>query len=171
LHIVLFYFRQPATFNLELPHSIMKVGKKIFKKLNEHQKQAILKAFTTNDYLLIKGFPGTGKTETLVAIIELFVKLNKSVLVTAHTNNAVDNILLKLLERKVDFVRFGSSAKVNPALVHMLDDNITENCNSPESLHNIYCSKVSIIFYNCLYKNIIIIFSIAYLYKILYLLI
>ncbi|XP_011497462.1 PREDICTED: DNA replication ATP-dependent helicase/nuclease DNA2 [Ceratosolen solmsi marchali] len=133
--------RQPATFNSETSDLIMKVGKDIFKKLNEDQKQAILKTLAANDYLLIKGFPGTGKTETIVAIIELFVRLNKSVLVTAHTNNAVDNILLKLLERKIDFVRFGSSNKINPALIHMLDDNITENCNSPEDLHNVYCSK------------------------------
>ena len=139
----LFNFRRPAAFTTDLPSSVMEIGEEIFSKLNENQKQAILKTLAADDYLLIKGFPGTGKTQTLVAMIELFIKLDKSVLVTAHTNTAVDNILLKLLERKIDFIRLGSSAKTHPELIHMLDDNVTAHCDSPEMLHTVYCSKVS----------------------------
>ncbi|OXU27176.1 hypothetical protein TSAR_005441 [Trichomalopsis sarcophagae] len=133
--------RKPATFQTELPPSIMEVGEDIFKKINEHQKQAILQALRTDNYLLIKGFPGTGKTQTLVALIELLLKLDKSVLITAHTNTAVDNILLKLIERKIDFIRFGNSTKAHPNIAPMLEANVTEHCDSPESLHTVYCSK------------------------------
>lgn len=120
----------------------MKCGAEIFSRLNEYQKQAILKVFTCSDYVLIKGMPGTGKTQTLVALIELLVKLNLSVLITAHTNTAVDNILVKLLDRNVDFVRFGSSSRIHSAVSHKSDDCVTANCDSPESLHAVYCSKV-----------------------------
>lgn len=102
-----------------------------------------MKTLAADSYLLIKGFPGTGKTQTLVAMIELFVKLDKSVLVTAHTNTALDNILLKLLDRKVDFIRLGSSSRAHPALSGMVDDVVTADCQSPEALHTLYSSKVS----------------------------
>lgn len=132
----------------------METGEEIFSKLNENQKQAILKTFSADDYILIKGFPGTGKTQTLVALIELLVKLDKSVLVTANTNTAVDNILLKLLERKVDFIRFGSSARTHSGILHMLDENVTAHCESPESLHTVYCSKVSVIYIQTFVKHV-----------------
>lgn len=87
-------------------------------------------------------------------MIELLTKLDKSVLITAHTNTAVDNILLKLLERKVDFARFGFSTITHPGLHSMLEKNLITYCDSPESLHTFYCSKLSILFFR---KNIILI--------------
>jgi DNA replication ATP-dependent helicase Dna2 len=41
--------------------------------------------------------PGTGKTTAIAALVGVLVKANKSVLLTAFTNSAVDNILLKLV--------------------------------------------------------------------------
>ncbi|XP_058791831.1 DNA replication ATP-dependent helicase/nuclease DNA2-like [Phymastichus coffea] len=133
--------KQPATFTSELPPSTGKIAGEIIGKLNKDQRKSVLKTLTTDNYILIKGFPGTGKTQTLVAMIELFVKLDKSVLVTAHTNIALDNILLKLLDRKVDFIRLGSSIRAHPALVKMVDDVLTADCQSPEALHTLYSSK------------------------------
>jgi DNA replication ATP-dependent helicase Dna2 len=49
-----------------------------------------------HDYLLIKGYPGTGKTTTIAALIAILVKLEKKILFTSFTNSAVDNLLLKL---------------------------------------------------------------------------
>lgn len=48
------------------------------------------------DYLLIKGYPGTGKTSTIVALVEALRIQGFSVIVTSYTNSAVDNVLLKL---------------------------------------------------------------------------
>lgn len=48
------------------------------------------------DYLLIKGYPGTGKTSTIVTLVETLRAQGLSVLVTSYTHSAVDNILLKL---------------------------------------------------------------------------
>lgn len=141
------FIREPATFGSELPPNVMKVGNEILEKLNENQRQAIIRTLTADSYVLIKGYPGTGKTQTLVAMIELLVKLDQSVLVTAHTNTALDNILVKLLERKIDFIRFGSAAKTQSALFEKLEENVTQHCDSPESLHTVYCSKVRNFFF------------------------
>lgn len=108
--------------------------------LNENQQRVVLKAMTANDYILIKGMPGTGKTQTLVALIELLHETGCSVLITAHTNSAVDNILLKLLDKGIDFLRLGSSSQ--PSLKHKTEGYATANCHSPDSLEAVYSSKV-----------------------------
>jgi DNA replication ATP-dependent helicase Dna2 len=60
--------------------------------------------------------PGTGKTTTIAFIIRLLVEEKKTVLLTSYTHTAVDNVLLKLLEIKVDFLRLGRDQQVHPAL-------------------------------------------------------
>ena len=72
-------------------------NKAIFKKLNESQRTAIIKTLMAHNYLLIKGYPGTGKTTTIAALIAILVNLGKRVLFTSFTNSAVDNLLLKIL--------------------------------------------------------------------------
>jgi DNA replication ATP-dependent helicase Dna2 len=79
---------------------------------------------------LAKGFPGTGKTSTIVFIARLMMALGKRVLITSYTHAAVDNILLKLVELhasekcsstiNTDLVRVGSKSAIHPALHRML---------------------------------------------------
>ena len=52
----------------------------------------------TNDYLLIKGYPGTGKTTTIASIIASLINMDKKILFTSFTNSAVDNLLIKIVE-------------------------------------------------------------------------
>jgi superfamily I DNA and/or RNA helicase len=61
--------------------------------LNTYQERAAVSALCADDVFCIHGPPGTGKTRTLVAIIEQTVKSNETVLVCAHSNQAVDNIV------------------------------------------------------------------------------
>ncbi|XP_031846544.2 DNA replication helicase/nuclease 2 isoform X2 [Nomia melanderi] len=131
--------KKPATFVKELPHSITVKSAPLLKGLNENQQRAVLKAMTANDYILIKGMPGTGKTQTLVALIQLLHATGHSVLITAHTNSAVDNILLRLLNKGIDFLRLGSS--IYSSLKHASETYATANCDSPESLEKVYSSK------------------------------
>jgi len=56
--------------------------------------------------------PGTGKTTTITALIEILIKNNKKVLISSYTNTAVDNILLKLQDKNIDFFRVGNIDKV-----------------------------------------------------------
>lgn len=62
--------------------------------LNAYQQQAVRNARRTDTVACIHGPPGTGKTRTLTAFIRQAVADGKSVLVTAHSNQAVDNLLV-----------------------------------------------------------------------------
>ncbi|CAK7270446.1 DNA replication endonuclease-helicase Dna2 [Sporothrix epigloea] len=82
--------------------------------LNVDQKQAIAKVMSAEDYALVLGMPGTGKTTTIAHIIRALVGQNKSVLLTSYTHTAVDNILLKLRTSNTPILRLGVPAKVHP---------------------------------------------------------
>jgi hypothetical protein len=62
-------------------------------KLNKYQREAVYWADATDDLVCIHGPPGTGKTRTLTAYIDYAVSEGNRVLVTAHSNQAVDNLL------------------------------------------------------------------------------
>lgn len=62
--------------------------------LNEYQRLAVLWAESARDLVCLHGPPGTGKTRTLTAYVERAVSRGQSVLVTAHSNQAVDNLLV-----------------------------------------------------------------------------
>ncbi|KAL4729282.1 DNA replication endonuclease-helicase Dna2 [Fusarium chlamydosporum] len=82
--------------------------------LNVDQQRAIEKVMSAQDYALVLGMPGTGKTTTIAHIIRALASQGKSVLLTSHTHTAVDNILLKLKEDKIPILRLGAPAKVHP---------------------------------------------------------
>ena len=76
--------------------------------LNEEQRRAVEKVVTCSDYALVLGLPGAGKSETLVCCILVLALLEKRVLITSHTHNAVDNILKRLPSKGCeDFIRIG----------------------------------------------------------------
>ena len=60
--------------------------------------------------------PGTGKTSTIVQAIKGLTAQGKSVLLTSYTNSAVDNVLLKLLQEGMQFLRLGRRESVHPLL-------------------------------------------------------
>jgi DNA replication ATP-dependent helicase Dna2 len=81
-------------------------------ELNAGQTNAILKVGTCEDYALILGMPGTGKTHLVAKTIKILIETGKTILMTSYTHSAVDNVLLKLLDMGVDFVRLGTLDKV-----------------------------------------------------------
>ncbi|KAH0425895.1 hypothetical protein CcaCcLH18_10682 [Colletotrichum camelliae] len=82
--------------------------------LNVDQRRAIEKVMSAQDYALVLGMPGTGKTTTIAHIIRALTSQGKSVLLTSYTHTAVDNILLKLKDDKTPVLRLGAPAKVHP---------------------------------------------------------
>ncbi|OVF07897.1 putative bifunctional ATP-dependent DNA helicase/ssDNA endodeoxyribonuclease [Clavispora lusitaniae] len=81
---------------------------------NSDQIRAFNKVFQTKDYCLILGMPGTGKTTVIAHLIRMLVEEKKSVLLSSYTNSAVDNILLKVKEFGIDFIRIGNTSRVHP---------------------------------------------------------
>lgn len=63
-------------------------------ELNDYQHLGTIWADGAEDIICIHGPPGTGKTRTLTAYIANAVRQGQSVLVTAHSNQAVDNLIV-----------------------------------------------------------------------------
>ena len=109
-------------------------------RFNENQQRAILKSLATDSFLLVKGMPGTGnkrdnavevwwniwliylnlcfsgKTETIVGLLQLLVQRGKTVLLVAYTSSAVDNIMLKYKAFSTNFIRMGKEFYVRDEL-------------------------------------------------------
>lgn len=83
---------------------------------NADQLSAIRRVLGAEDYALILGMPGTGKTTTISAIIQILVSQGKSVLLASYTHSAVDNILLKVKHKGFDLLRLGNPSKVDSEL-------------------------------------------------------
>jgi hypothetical protein len=64
--------------------------------LDPGQLAAFQRALTVPDQLLILGPPGTGKTRTISEIATACAARRQRVLITSHTNRAVDNVLERL---------------------------------------------------------------------------
>jgi DNA replication ATP-dependent helicase Dna2 len=56
----------------------------------------VKKVLSAEDYAIILGMPGTGKTATVCHMVGAARAAGLSVLLTAYTNSAVDNMLLRL---------------------------------------------------------------------------
>ncbi|USW46949.1 Putative PD-(D/E)XK endonuclease-like domain superfamily, DNA replication factor Dna2 [Septoria linicola] len=85
-------------------------------QMNDDQRSAVSRVLAANDYALILGMPGTGKTTTIAHIIRALLAEQKSILLTSFTHTAVDNILLKIkdIAPTGSILRLGVPAKINP---------------------------------------------------------
>lgn len=83
----------------------------------ESQELAICKALQFSGdqgFFLIHGPPGTGKTTVITEIVRQLVSKDKKVLITSHTNVAVDNVLENLFPYfATKMARLGSKIKVS----------------------------------------------------------
>ncbi len=90
------------------PHYNQKIVSSISKKLNEDQKNSVINSIKAEDFHLIIGPPGTGKTYVIEELIRQFIKRNQKLLITAWTNLAVDNIIKRLSKKETrNIVRIG----------------------------------------------------------------
>jgi DNA replication ATP-dependent helicase Dna2 len=81
---------------------------------NPEQNRAVERAMQTQDYLLIHGPPGTGKTSVIAEIVKRLCQQGQRVLLAAFTNQAVDNMLKRLdKEGFHDYVRLGHDRSVD----------------------------------------------------------
>ena len=64
--------------------------------LNLEQQSAVLMSILANNYHMILGTPGSGKTTAIVVLLRILAKMKRRVLLVSFTNAALDNVLTKL---------------------------------------------------------------------------
>ena len=91
-----------------------------------HYDEMLLKARQAQDYFLLQGPPGTGKTSMALrflveeALTSSISHLPSSILLTAYTNRAVDEICGMLEDAGIDYLRIGNEASCDPRFAHRL---------------------------------------------------
>lgn len=111
--------------------------------LNDKQTKIVTAAISSSNYYLIQGPPGTGKTSyVLRAILEHYYNnTNESILLTAYTNRAVDQICSVLKERtNIEFIRLGSRESSEHG--DILLSNLSNELNSRELKHKFDTTRV-----------------------------
>ena len=96
--------------------------------LNQSQLRAIAMMLSER-VSLVQGPPGTGKTRVIVETIKMLKshwKIPHPVLVCAHTNVAVDNLLAGLRGHGIKAIRTGSSDRVRDDLKEYTFDHLVE---------------------------------------------
>ncbi|NLV06547.1 AAA family ATPase [Haloarcula rubripromontorii] len=80
---------------------------------NDAQNEAVQLAVGAEDFALVHGPPGTGKTYTLARMVRALVERGDRVLLSAFTNRAVDNLIEALEDQGyTDIVRVGTESGV-----------------------------------------------------------
>lgn len=95
---------------------------------NQYQHKAVESSI--NDLLsIIWGPPGTGKTQTIAKAIESHLNLGRKVLLLSHSNNAVDQALLKVASQmKMTYYKEGQLVRLGTPKPEMSDKYEKEDC-------------------------------------------
>ena len=114
--------------------------------INTEQKRAIEICLKMNHFCLIQGFPGSGKSKVICVLLEAFLRMGKTILLTAHTHSAVDNVLSRLLKRlkeseKKSIVRLGSDQKMDLSVRQFAEKNLFDGITRNIELIKLYKSK------------------------------
>ncbi len=99
---------------------------------NDFQR-VTLKAQASQDYFLLLGPPGTGKTShALRSMVETFHKEGKQLLLMAYTNRAVDEICksLSAIVPAINYIRIGSELACEHSYHSRLMENILSDCHN-----------------------------------------
>lgn len=115
--------------------------------LNEEQMEAVERSFSMfssmrENMFLLHGPPGTGKTSTVVAIIQrLLSQTDKKILVCGPSNLSVDNITEKLIEgcgsKTGKIVRLGHPSRVLESCQEVTLDHLQETSDMGQLLKDV----------------------------------
>ena len=98
------YQMPPRNTQLDAVNELHRRFKDELKILNEEQQIAVLKSILAENYHMVLGTPGSGKTTAIVVLIRILAAMKKRVLVVSFTNSAIDNVLGRL--KKTGFNKF-----------------------------------------------------------------
>jgi len=110
----------PSTTQVPRPNQL----DSFFQKLNESQQEAVEAALGTEDFLLVEGPPGTGKTRFITEVILQTLQNNPAarILLSSQTHVALDNALERIQFENLNLklVRIGNHEKVAEAVQMLL---------------------------------------------------
>jgi superfamily I DNA and/or RNA helicase len=132
-----------------------------FKKeyLSEEQNRIISKGLSANDYFLLNGPPGTGKTSIIIKelVKEIIANSESKILLLAYTNRAVDELCEAvtdaineifsdndtIIEKSeiVDFIRIGSELSCSDSYKKNLLTNVCKTIERRADLKQLLSSK------------------------------
>ena len=87
------YQKAPINPTVDTINELSKQYKQELSVLNEEQQKAVLKSILANNYHMVLGTPGSGKTTAIVVLIRILAQMKQRVLVVSFTNSAIDNVL------------------------------------------------------------------------------
>ncbi len=103
----------------------------IIKNLNQSQKITVETALGTEDFLVIEGLPGTGKTTFITEVILQTIQANPQarILLTSQTHVALDNALERIKKQSpvLKMVRIGNHEKVADDIHDLLLEKQMDN--------------------------------------------
>lgn len=120
--------RRALLFGQREPRHDMSV--RLTKSYGDYFDDLLLRAMQACDYFLLVGPPGTGKTSTAMRYMveeQLAAEGRPSVLLTAYTNRAVDEICSMLCDAGISFLRLGSEYSCDERFRPYLVGNMVEN--------------------------------------------
>ncbi len=106
--------------------------------LNEQIDRIVLQAKQAEDYFLLVGPPGTGKTSVALKsmVEEFYSETSNQILLLSYTNRAVDEIcdMLERIEKHPAYLRIGSELACEERFRPRLMQNITDQCGNREAI-------------------------------------
>ncbi|MBK9257071.1 MAG: AAA family ATPase [Saprospiraceae bacterium] len=89
------------------------------KGLNPSQEKAVKISLAAPLIGIIHGPPGTGKTTTVVALVQALIPEEKRVLVCAPSNNAADLLAERISHKGLQVLRLGNITRIDDDLMHL----------------------------------------------------
>jgi DNA replication ATP-dependent helicase Dna2 len=90
------YQKAPSNPSIDSINELARRFEQELSVLNEEQQKAVLKSIMANNYHMVLGTPGSGKTTAIVVLIRILAQMKQRVLVVSFTNSAIDNVLGRL---------------------------------------------------------------------------
>ena len=98
-----------------------------FNFLNSSQSVVVKNILKSNDFYIVHGPPGTGKTTVIIESVNELVNLGEKILLSASSNLAVDLLTEKTVEKKINVLRIGNPVRVSENILHTTLDYKIKN--------------------------------------------